>query len=243
MGYKKKHVLPALVIPGPNKPKNLDPFLFRDFYHLAALQCENNGCGMQTWDALQERIVFSHVFFVLATADAVGLTEIDGRVGHHGAQGCRMGCNMKGHHKPLSGHYCAAHLWPNRTDLGENCSHLDYDFVRDPTAPSPQVYIENLNKVINSQDQTDYERNRKLTGISKPSIISGLDARLTLPVPQCFTVDLMHLFFINLGELLIPLWRGTLRCDSTDEKATWDQAPRTSLSIREDRNMRNNQQI
>ena len=26
--YKKKHVLPAVVIPGPNKPKNPDSFLF-----------------------------------------------------------------------------------------------------------------------------------------------------------------------------------------------------------------------
>lgn len=32
----------------------------------------------------------------------------------------------------------------------------------------------------------------------------------------------MHLLFINLGELLIPLWRGTIRCDPSDDKLTWD---------------------
>ena len=33
--YKKKHILPAVIIPGPNKPKNIDSFLFRSFYHLS----------------------------------------------------------------------------------------------------------------------------------------------------------------------------------------------------------------
>ena len=44
--YKKKHVLPALVIPGPNKPKNIDSFVYRSFHHLSALQRENEGNGL-----------------------------------------------------------------------------------------------------------------------------------------------------------------------------------------------------
>ena len=35
--YKKKHVLPGGFIPGPNKPKNLDSFLFPGLHHLHAL--------------------------------------------------------------------------------------------------------------------------------------------------------------------------------------------------------------
>ena len=226
MRYKRKHILPALVIPGPNKPKNLDSFLFRAFYHLAALQHENNGAGMRVWDALQQKVILSRVIFFFGTADALGLTELDGRVGHHGAQGCRMSCDMKGRHKPSSGHYCAAHLRPNNSNI-ENCNHPDYDFRRQPTGPSSEKYREHLNKVVNSKDQADYEHNRKLTGLSKPSILSGLDPKLMLSVPQCFTVDLMHLLFLNLGELLIPLWRGTLRCDPTDDKTTWTWATLT----------------
>ncbi|KAF8154953.1 hypothetical protein B0H34DRAFT_660517 [Crassisporium funariophilum] len=34
----------------------------------------------------------------------------------------------------------------------------------------------------------------------------------------------MHLFGMNMGELLIPVWRGTFKCESTDDKATWDWA-------------------
>ena len=34
----------------------------------------------------------------------------------------------------------------------------------------------------------------------------------------------MHLLFINLGELLVPLWRGTLHCEPSDNIDTWDWA-------------------
>ena len=43
-----------------------------------------------------------------------------------------------------------------------------------------------------------------------------------LHVPLCFSVDLMHLLFLNIGNLLLPLWRGTIRCDPTDDKSTWE---------------------
>jgi hypothetical protein len=221
--YANKHVLPAHIIPGPNKPKIQDSFLYRDFYHFSALQHENNGKGMAVWDALQGKIIHSRVVLLFATADALGLTELDGRVGHHGAQGCRMGCDMKGRHKPSSGHYSATHLCPNDS-VTDDCNHPDYNFRSPPKILSPEMYKINLTKVVSSRDQTDYERNRKLTGISKPSILTGLNPRLMLPVPKCFTVDLMHLGFINLGELFVPLWRATLRCDPTDDKATWDWA-------------------
>jgi hypothetical protein len=219
--YKKKHVLPAAIIPGPNKPKNIDSFLFRSFYHLSALQRENNGAGLRSWDFLQKTVIDSRIIFILGTADAVGLTELDGRVGHHGAEGCRISCNMKGRHKPNSGHYFAAHLRPNYS-TADDSNHPDYDFSAPPALPCSQTYQDNIKILIDSRDQHDYERNRKLTGLSKPSILSGLVDSMMLPLPTCFTVDLMHLLFLNLGDLLISLWRGSLKCETTDSKDLWD---------------------
>ena len=43
-----------------------------------------------------------------------------------------------------------------------------------------------------------------------------------LAIPLCFSVDLLHLVCINTGELVIPLWRGQLKCDLNDNKETWD---------------------
>jgi hypothetical protein len=61
--YKMKRVLPALIIPGPNKPKNLDSFMFRSFHHLSALQRENGGSGLSVWDAGQIQL-FKVVFYL-----------------------------------------------------------------------------------------------------------------------------------------------------------------------------------
>jgi len=166
--YKRKHILPALVVPGPNKPKDLDSFMFRSFHHVSAIQRENGGAGIRIWDALLNTTSLSRIFFILGTADAVGLTELDGWVGHHGAQGCRMSCNMKGRHKPRSGHYFAAHLRPNGTNA-DDCNHGDYNFRAAPQNPSSGTYQVNILKVVVSTNQTNFEKNRKLTGLSKPS--------------------------------------------------------------------------
>ncbi|KIJ61041.1 hypothetical protein HYDPIDRAFT_97543, partial [Hydnomerulius pinastri MD-312] len=40
--YKKQYVLPGVVIPRPNKPKNIDLFLFPGFHHIATIQ--HKGC-------------------------------------------------------------------------------------------------------------------------------------------------------------------------------------------------------
>ena len=111
--YKKKRFIPGVMIPGPHKPKHLDSYTFRSFHHLSALQRENDGAGLSVWDAEKGRVVTSKIAFLGGLADAVGLTELDGHIGHHGAQGCRIGCEMTGMHKLNSGHYYAVHLSPN----------------------------------------------------------------------------------------------------------------------------------
>ena len=105
---RKKRVLPAFIVPGPHKPKLIDSYLFRSFHHLSAIQRENNGAGIPVFNAAKNTVVLSRTIFLAATADAVGLTEVDGRVGHHGTRGCRKGCPMIGRRKPSSGHYCAS---------------------------------------------------------------------------------------------------------------------------------------
>jgi len=221
--YWTKRILLALIIPGPNKPKNLDSFLFRSFHHLSAIQREDDRNGIKVYDALKQEMVLSRTILQFITGDAVALVELDGRVGHHGCHGCRKGCPMCGCHKPGSGHYYAAHLKPNNYTVSD-CNHPDFDFRDFKTQVMPDKYTASLAKVTALVDQVDYERNRKAMGISKPSIASGLLQQYVLRPPLCFTVNIMHLICLNLGELLIPLWWGTLSCDNADDKSTWDWA-------------------
>ena len=78
--YRKDHVLLDGFIPGPNKPKVMDSFIFPGLYHLSALQRH----GLKMWDALKQMTVTSFPFLSLATAGAPGMTAINGFVGHQG---------------------------------------------------------------------------------------------------------------------------------------------------------------
>ncbi|KAI0364294.1 hypothetical protein BV20DRAFT_908711, partial [Pilatotrama ljubarskyi] len=70
------------------KPKNLESFLFPGLYHIAALQRE----GLKIWDAAEERLFTSFPIIIFATADSPAMAYLNGLVGHHGAQGCRLYC-------------------------------------------------------------------------------------------------------------------------------------------------------
>jgi hypothetical protein len=45
-----------------------------------------------------------------------------------------------------------------------------------------------------------------------------------LGIPGCFGSDIMHLAALDLPDLLINLWHGTLDCDVSNNHSTWDWA-------------------
>ncbi|KAJ7071905.1 hypothetical protein B0H15DRAFT_965693 [Mycena belliarum] len=85
-------------------------------------------------------------------------------------------------------------------------------------------YKRNINFVGQSRNKTEYEERRLETGISKPSIFSGLPDEHTLGLPDAYSLDFMHLPTLNLPDLMIPLWRGKFDCDKTDSTDSWDWA-------------------
>lgn len=215
---RKKYVLPGGIIPGPNKPKNLDSFLFPGIHHLAALQKD----GLRVWDSSRCACFLADVYFALGTADGPGMAYLNGLVGHHGGHGCRLNCGMRGRHKPGGTHYFPAALKPHNFTVAGSV-HDDVD-LRLPRKHDLDRYGQDLRRVLMSENERQYKKNRLETGIVKPSLFSGLSSRHILGVPGCFAIDLMHLISLNLPDLLISLWRGTLYCDETDDKATWDWA-------------------
>ena len=120
--YKKPRILPGFIIPGPNKPKIMDSFLFLSLHHLIGLQKE----GLAIWDASRDILFSSNPFFALGTADGPGITYLNGLVGHHGRTGCRLYCPLKGRHKPGGSHYYPALRKPLNYHV-EGCDHDDVD--------------------------------------------------------------------------------------------------------------------
>ncbi|KAG2066235.1 hypothetical protein BDR04DRAFT_1130108 [Suillus decipiens] len=92
--YWRVHVWPGDFIPGLNKPKNLDSFLFVSMHHLAALQKN----GLMIWDASRNTVFTSDLYFLFTSADGFGLIYWDGMVGHSGKNGCHLYCGVRGRH-------------------------------------------------------------------------------------------------------------------------------------------------
>ncbi|KAG1809193.1 uncharacterized protein BJ212DRAFT_1579764 [Suillus subaureus] len=175
--------------------------------------------GLKIWDASRNINYLSFPFLALGTADGPGLAYLNGFVGHHGKNGCRLYCGLRGRHKMGCTHYYPVLLKPHDYNVA-GCSHPDVN-VNDIRGASAEMYWNNLIYVLQSSNETEYKQRRLETGISKPSIFLGFPAERTLGIPKCFGSDIMHLLLLNLPNLLLKLWRGTIECEPPDTKASW----------------------
>ena len=216
--YKIRNIIPGGVIPGPGKPKYLDSFLFPGLAHVSAIQKE----GLHLWDGFNRMAVLSLIFVLLALADAVGMAEVSGSVGHHGKKGCRLLCELVGRNKLNGSHYYPVLLRPDGVDH-DTCNHPDIDIENLPPV-DPENYRLNLDFVLASPSEAIYRQRRLQTGIRKATIFDGLD-RILSP-PTCFPGDIMHQPVINLTALMFELWcdqRGE-GCRKGDPDGVWPWA-------------------
>lgn len=213
--YKKAAVLFGGIIPGPNKPKILESFLFPGLHHLSAIQKE----GLPIWDASTNTFYVSNPYMAVACADGPAMAYINGLVGHQGKVGCRLYCPMKGRLK--GSHYYPVCLKPESADATSN--HPDVQ----PAEYAHKTffnYENQLKYVTESPNKTQYKNRRLETGIVKPGIFLGLQPEHTHTIPRCFGYDIMHLISLNIPELLLSLWRGTIETSDRDDRISWDFA-------------------
>lgn len=213
--YKKKHVLPGTIIPGPKKPKIIDSFLFLGLHHLSAVQRE----GLHIWDASQDHEFLSRLFLFLVCADGPRLLTLSNFVGHQGKNGCCMLCPLKGCHKPGASQYYPVLLKPDNYDI-HGCDHPDVD-VYNIGPSNSHTYVKQLSYLLGSHTQRVYEARRLETGIVGPSILLGLQLHLIQGIPEVFSSEVMHLSGANMAALWLNLWRGKFDCASTDNQASW----------------------
>ncbi|KAJ8579853.1 hypothetical protein M405DRAFT_718263, partial [Rhizopogon salebrosus TDB-379] len=159
--YRKIHVRPGGFIPGPNKPKNVDSFLFVGFHHLAAIQNE----GLTIWDASRDMTFKSDLHLLFTTADGPGLVCWDGMVGHSGKNGCRIYCGVIGRRKTRGTHYYPALLKP----LDRCVSGSDHDSINVLDIPpgGSANYAANLRRLVASPNQRQWDLRKTETGITK----------------------------------------------------------------------------
>jgi len=149
--YIKKHILIGAIIPGPNKPKVLELFLFPGLHHLSAIHKHR----LPIWDTSSGRLFTSHPFLALATADSPAMVSINGLVWHQGRNRCHLYCPLKGCRKPGGSHYYPALLKPLDYNV-DGCNHVDIN----PHDIGPQCfknYKANLAYLIGSQTDAQYK--------------------------------------------------------------------------------------
>lgn len=237
--FKKRIIVPGGIIPGPNHPKHADSFLYPGFHHLVTLMKQ----GIQVWDARQQRLFSDHPFLAFATADTEVMEMLLGFVGVTGRCGCRRFCGHPGRHKPGLGTYYPAYHHPLDCSLPDGkCNHRDEElYNRDWDEPADALferyvcslslssdidltlietrYNSAVRKLIAARNPTQFKAVRLETGLCKPSIFTAIPR--SLGVPRIFPSDLMHLVCLNITDLLLSLWRGSLPCDPKDKKAEW----------------------
>ena len=221
MRYKKAFVIPAAIVPGPNKPGEIDSFLFPSLHHVAALQRE----GLKIFDSYLDTVVpRSTPVILFSTADSPGSASMSGMVGHTGKYGCRLHCEMPSRHRKGDSHYFPAMSRPENYSVARSC-HPDVTpadlgkYRRD----LPRKYKMNIHFLLGATTQRNFAARRLAVGLCKQTLFSGLP-RQPLPVPNIFTMDLMHLSVLNDPDLFVKLFTGKLDCFEPDDRSTWDWA-------------------
>ncbi|KIK20230.1 hypothetical protein PISMIDRAFT_13124 [Pisolithus microcarpus 441] len=215
--YCKLHVRPGGFIPGPNKPKHLDSFLFPGLHHLSALQAE----GLPIWNACMETHYLSNLYLLFTTADGPGLVYWSGMVGRSGKNGCRMYCGILSRRKTQGKHYYPALLKPHDCCISGS-DHPDVDIFNLPLGGCAN-YINNLEIIIAVHNQTQWDKKKTEMGLTKPPLLLALHPDRCFGVPLCITKDIMHLAG-NISDLLISLWCGTIDHGNGDDPECWPWA-------------------
>ena len=137
--------------------------------------------GLRIWDCQTGCIFTSHPFFFLGTADGPGLAALHRQVGHHGAFGCQEYCGLRGRHKPGGPHYYPALLKPLNYAL-PGCDYNNINAYNLPKASSG-LYTDNLNRLLQCETDVQFKSIRKDTGVCKPRLFLGHDARHSSSLP------------------------------------------------------------
>jgi hypothetical protein len=176
--YQVKNILAGLLIPGPKKPMDLDTFLQPLVDELLELDK-----GVPAFDGYTGARFLLRAWVTMVTGDGPALSDAIGmkRPGN-ALRPCRT-CKIKA----------------KRGQRVYYVPHTDYDFINPPIRTG-------LRELIELVEQADSEHYRKLTGITRSSLLLKLRS---LHFPRSFPADIMHLVLQNIAPSLYKLWSGT----------------------------------
>lgn len=182
-----EYILALGVIPGPNKPSNIDSFLIplhEELFRLAE--------GVKAHDVRARQLFLLRAFLLLIFGDFPAVSMLMKMKGVNGISPCRD-CKIQA--IPIPGDTNSTHYVPliiDLTSLGRNHAEMMADAKRVDEATS----LTAANKIA------------KETGIKGTPILSTLDS---VAFPQSFVLDFMHIAWENIVQTLIGHWTGNYK--------------------------------
>jgi hypothetical protein len=112
-------------------------------------------------------------------------------------------------------------LKPKAYDVA-GCDHNDITFsdLKRYQQGVSMRYHDNLCRLLGANNPTQFKDRCLDTGLCKQTIFSGL--RCSLGIPNIFPLDIMHLVNLNNPDLLLGLWRGTIKVYPPDNIELWN---------------------
>jgi hypothetical protein len=195
---KLRNVIPIMVIPGPQQPKDFNSFLYPFVQEMLKLA----GPGVNCYDAYRKEYFTLRAFPILVCGDMQAIKHFSGMKGPNSKLPCRA-CRITGVYDPTRKSYYVPLTQP--FDPGDPPDDiLSYDPENLPLRTADgikrqtkEIYTART-KTAHNQLATDY-------GITHATI---LDRIPSLQRPDSYPHEFMHLFLINHGPNLVSLWTG-----------------------------------
>jgi hypothetical protein len=196
----------AAVVPGPNKPKDFDSFLYPLVQELLEL-----AAGIKTWDSGAAKHFWLRAHLILGFGDYPAMSMLLQMKGHNSIFPCRM-CLIEGLRIP--DHAATTHYVPLNRSQHPSVIHREtrrgvavYDPARLPLRTHAQ-FMKHAHLVQFANDDATSEELGKACGIKGIPLLSCLPS---LFFPTSFPFDFMHLIYENLIKNLVLLWTGAFK--------------------------------
>jgi len=182
--FHSNNLLALGVIPGPNKPADMDSFLIplaEELFQLAT--------GVKAYDALSNSHFSLRAFLLVVFGDLPAVSMLMKMKGVNGISPCRS-CKIKATQMPSDKN--RTYYVPPSVDLtGLGRSHGEL--------------MAQAELVDKAATQVEAEALSKEFGVKGRSILSEIDS---LSFPQSFPLDFMHVAWENVMKTLVTLWTG-----------------------------------
>ena len=184
--FHSDNLLPLGIIPGPNKPADMDSFLIplaEELFQLAA--------GVKAYDILTGSYFTLRAFLLVVFGDLPAVSMLMKMKGVNAISPCRS-CKIKAIPIPTDGNRTGTFYVPPHTNLtGLGRSHGEL--------------MAQADLVDRAETKAEAESLSKEFGIKGRSILSEIDS---ISFPQSFPFDFMHTAWENVMKTLIALWSG-----------------------------------